>query len=237
MRLSNHACICALRSGDFFRTQGLMVAFRRRACGRGGLQACAASGCHTSKEIQKDQSADRLMSHFTPPITPNTPDAQTQPQQAPQPPPQSDAQIQPPPQTPAAQTQQPPPQAPPQQSQQPQQQRPPRMTLRTPRPPHGPEPVRSRHKSGTAWLGRYITIQSVTPGLRPVPGALPMPASGNKADFVRQLVHICKAHGIRIWVVMADGGFFAAGVVTRLVSRHFAPPPPPDNVHVIRRPA
>ncbi|MDE0401163.1 MAG: hypothetical protein OXL96_25490 [Candidatus Poribacteria bacterium] len=77
----------------------------------------------------------------------------------------------------------------------------------------GPELVRSKNKSGTTWFERYITIQSVTPGLRLVLGALPMPALGEKADFVRQLVHMCKAHGIRIGVVMADREFFATGVI------------------------
>lgn len=77
----------------------------------------------------------------------------------------------------------------------------------------GPELVRSKHKSGTTWFERYITIQSVTPGLRLVLGALPMPALADKADFVRQLVHICRAHGVGIGVVMADREFFAAGVM------------------------
>ena len=77
----------------------------------------------------------------------------------------------------------------------------------------GPELVRSKHKSGTTWFERYITIQSVTPGLRLVLGALPMPALGEKADFVRQLIHICRGHGVRIGVVMADREFFAAGVL------------------------
>ena len=35
---------------------------------------------------------------------------------------------------------------------------------------HGPELVRSKNKSGAAWLERYATIQSVTPGLRLVLG-------------------------------------------------------------------
>lgn len=77
----------------------------------------------------------------------------------------------------------------------------------------GPELVRSKHKSGTTWFERYITIQSVTPGLRLVLGALPMPALGEKADFVRELIHICRGHGVRIGVVMADREFFAAGVL------------------------
>ncbi|MDE0525189.1 MAG: transposase [Thaumarchaeota archaeon] len=81
---------------------------------------------------------------------------------------------------------------------------------------HGAELHRSKWKSGTQWFERYFTIQSVTPGVRLVLGALPMPALEDNADYLRKLVTICRGHGIGIGVLMADREFFDTSVMRML---------------------
>ena len=82
---------------------------------------------------------------------------------------------------------------------------------------HGPELHKSRWKDGTQWFERYFTIQSVTPGVRLVLGALPMPALEDTADYLRKLVTICRGHGVGIGVLMADREFFSTSVMRTLM--------------------
>ena len=80
----------------------------------------------------------------------------------------------------------------------------------------GPELHRSKSKNGTQWFERYFTIQSVTPGVRLVLGALPMPALEDNADYLRKLITICRGHGVGIGVLMADREFFDTSVMRAL---------------------
>ena len=85
---------------------------------------------------------------------------------------------------------------------------------------HGAELHRSKWKNGTQWFERYFTIQSVTPGVRLVLGALPMPALEDNADYLRKLVTICRGHGIGIGVLMADREFFDTSVMRILTDEN-----------------
>lgn len=78
---------------------------------------------------------------------------------------------------------------------------------------HGPELHKSRWKDGTKWFERYFTIQSVTPEARLVLGALPMPALADTPDYLRKLLTMCGARGIKIGVLMADREFFSTSVM------------------------
>ena len=81
---------------------------------------------------------------------------------------------------------------------------------------HGPELVKSKSKKATGLYERYITIQSLMPGMRITLAVLPMPALAEKAAFVRALVGRCRGLGLDIGTVMADREFFAIGVIKAL---------------------
>ena len=82
------------------------------------------------------------------------------------------------------------------------------------------ELTRSRHKSGTTYFERYVSIQCVDEDMRLIMGFEPLGALGNAHDAVEQLLDTLLDNGMPIRLVLFDRGFFSTSMLELLNRLH-----------------